>query len=115
MNIMFDQLFSVVHQQLAVSLKHENVIYVFEDVDAASKIVQCRKKMAAQARQASVAPPATTEGKGDAAAESEESGNEYDKLDLSVRFFVRRAFFFSLHEDLAFCSAAVVTVVLRQA
>lgn len=84
MNIMFDQLFSVVHQQLAVSLKHENVIYVFEDVDASSNIVQCRKKIAAQARKASFAPPAT-EGKGDA-AESDESGKEYDRLDLSVRF-----------------------------
>lgn len=95
MNIMFDQLFTMVHQQLPVSLKHENVIYVFEDVDAASNIVQCRKKNATlAASRASAAPSAertisvSIRGRGDA-AEREESGNEYDKLDLSVRSFWR--------------------------
>ena len=43
MNIMFDQSFRVVKEELPVNLKHENVIYVFEDVDAASKIVKSRK------------------------------------------------------------------------
>lgn len=44
MNIMFDQSFSVVKQELPIEVKFENVIFVFEDVDAASKIVRARKK-----------------------------------------------------------------------
>ncbi|CAM9298105.1 unnamed protein product, partial [Scytosiphon promiscuus] len=43
MNIMFDQSFAVAKQELAVSLKHEDVIFVFEDVDAATRIVKARK------------------------------------------------------------------------
>lgn len=42
MNIMFDQSFRVSKQDLPVSLAYENVIFVFEDVDAASKIVKAR-------------------------------------------------------------------------
>ncbi|CAN0351525.1 unnamed protein product, partial [Ectocarpus sp. 12 AP-2014] len=45
MNIMFDQSFRVATQELPIPLKHENVIYVFEDVDAASKIVKARKSV----------------------------------------------------------------------
>lgn len=43
MNIMFDESFPVAKQELPVSLKQDNVIFVFEDVDAASKIVQARR------------------------------------------------------------------------
>lgn len=43
MNIMFDESFPVAKQELPVSLKQSNVIFVFEDVDAASKIVQARR------------------------------------------------------------------------
>lgn len=43
MNIMFDETFPVQKQDLPVTLKQENVIFVFEDVDAASKIVKARK------------------------------------------------------------------------
>eukprot|EP00752_Nemacystus_decipiens_P016297 g14574.t1 len=43
MNIMFDESFPVAKQEFPVSLKQDNVIFVFEDVDAASKIVQARR------------------------------------------------------------------------
>lgn len=43
MNIMFDESFPVAKQELPVSLNQSNVIFVFEDVDAASKIVQARR------------------------------------------------------------------------
>ncbi|CAM9351159.1 unnamed protein product [Ascophyllum nodosum] len=42
MNIMFDQSFPVAKQDLPVTLTFEKVIFVFEDVDAASKIVKAR-------------------------------------------------------------------------
>ncbi|CAN0430638.1 unnamed protein product, partial [Hapterophycus canaliculatus] len=42
MNIMLDESFPVAKQDLPISLKHENVIFVFEDVDTASKIVKAR-------------------------------------------------------------------------
>ncbi|CAM9351235.1 unnamed protein product [Ascophyllum nodosum] len=42
MNIMFDQSFPVEKQDLPVTLTFEKVIFVFEDVDAASKIVKAR-------------------------------------------------------------------------
>ncbi|CAN0107280.1 unnamed protein product [Ectocarpus sp. 12 AP-2014] len=42
MNIMLDESFPVAKQDLPISLTHDNVIFVFEDVDAASKIVKAR-------------------------------------------------------------------------
>lgn len=41
-NIMFNQKFSVLNQDMPVCLKYEDVIFVFEDVDAATPIVQRR-------------------------------------------------------------------------
>ncbi|CAM9769918.1 unnamed protein product [Ectocarpus fasciculatus] len=74
MNIMFDQSFRVATQELPVPLKHENVIYVFEDVDAASKIVKARKSIIKN-------DDSSSSSKGD---DSEEYADAYDKLDLSV-------------------------------
>lgn len=42
MNIIFEQTFSLVKHELPVTLKYENLIFVFEDVDVASPIVRCR-------------------------------------------------------------------------
>lgn len=42
MNIMFDQSFPVAKQDLPVPLKYEDLIFVFEDVDASSRIVKKR-------------------------------------------------------------------------
>eukprot|EP00903_Cladosiphon_okamuranus_P005574 g5549.t1 len=85
MNIMFDQSFRVVKEELPVPLKHKDVIYVFEDIDAASKIVKSRKGMKDKA---SAPPP--EDGAGDDNKDDgnddggdEGHGNEYDKLDLS--------------------------------
>lgn len=61
MNIMFDQSFPVSKQDLPVSLKYENVIFVFEDVDAASKIVIARNNIrpsSASASSTAAAAPA---------------------------------------------------------
>lgn len=44
MDIVFDQKFAVVGEELPVSLGFENVIFVMEDVDAASPIVQSRDR-----------------------------------------------------------------------
>ncbi len=60
MNIMFDQSFPVTKQDLPVTLKHENVIYVFEDVDAASKIVLSRKLVSKDVP--TVRPPTSAAG-----------------------------------------------------
>lgn len=43
MDIVFDQKFPVVGEELPVSLRFENVIFVMEDVDAASPIVHARE------------------------------------------------------------------------
>ncbi|CAN0082389.1 unnamed protein product [Ectocarpus sp. 12 AP-2014] len=77
MNIMFDQSFRVATQALPVPLKHENVIYVFEDVDAASKIVKARKSIINNNDSSS---SSSSSSKGD---DSEEYADVYDKLDLS--------------------------------
>ncbi len=53
MNIMYDESFPVAKQELPVNLRQDNVIFVFEDVDAASKIVKAR-------RSAITTVPATT-------------------------------------------------------
>lgn len=45
MDIVFDQKFPVVGEELPVTLGFENVIFVMEDVDAASPIVHCRDKV----------------------------------------------------------------------
>lgn len=42
MNIVFDETFSVMKRELPVTLKYENIIFVFEDVDVASPIVRRR-------------------------------------------------------------------------
>lgn len=42
MNIMFDQSFCVLKEEFPVDLKYENIIFVFEDVDAATPIVHQR-------------------------------------------------------------------------
>lgn len=44
MDIVFDQKFAVVGEQLPVSLGFQNVIFVMEDVDAASPIVHSRDR-----------------------------------------------------------------------
>lgn len=44
MNIMFDQSFAVEKQELPVSLRYENIIFVFEDIDAATPIVRNRMR-----------------------------------------------------------------------
>ncbi|CAN0083822.1 unnamed protein product, partial [Ectocarpus sp. 8 AP-2014] len=44
MDIVFDQRFPVVGEELPVTLGFENVIFVMEDVDAASPIVQSRER-----------------------------------------------------------------------
>lgn len=44
MDIVFDQRFPVVGEELPVSLGFENVIFVMEDVDAASPIVKSRDR-----------------------------------------------------------------------
>lgn len=44
MDIVFDQRFPVVGEELPVSLGFENVIFVMEDVDAASPIVLSRDR-----------------------------------------------------------------------
>ncbi|CAN0188246.1 unnamed protein product [Ectocarpus sp. 12 AP-2014] len=44
MDIVFDQRFAVVGEELPVTLGFENVIFVMEDVDAASPIVQSRER-----------------------------------------------------------------------
>ncbi|CAM9955298.1 unnamed protein product, partial [Ectocarpus sp. 12 AP-2014] len=74
---MFDQSFRVATQALPVPLKHENVIYVFEDVDAASKIVKARKSIINNNNSSS---SSSSSSKGD---DSEEYADAYDKLDLS--------------------------------
>ena len=42
--MVFDQTFGVVGEELPVSLGFENVIFVMEDLDAASPIVQSRNR-----------------------------------------------------------------------
>ena len=95
MNIMFDQSFRVVKEEFPIPLKHKDVIYVFEDVDAASKIVKSRKgmkkKAAAAAAVAAAPPPQKGAGAGDKDDNNDDDdgdddayGNEFDKLDLSV-------------------------------
>lgn len=42
MNVVFDETFSVMKRELPVTLKYENIIFVFEDVDVASPIVRRR-------------------------------------------------------------------------
>ena len=44
MDIVFDQKFTVVGEELPVSLGFENMIFVMEDVDAASPIVHSRDR-----------------------------------------------------------------------
>ena len=44
MDIVFDQKFPVIGEELPVSLGFENVIFVMEDVDAASPIVRSRDR-----------------------------------------------------------------------
>ncbi|CAN0117921.1 unnamed protein product, partial [Laminaria digitata] len=44
MDIVFDQKFGVVGEELPVSLGFDDVIFVMEDVDAASPIVQSRDR-----------------------------------------------------------------------
>lgn len=44
MDIVFDQKFPVVGEELPVSLGFENIIFVMEDVDAASPIVRSRDR-----------------------------------------------------------------------
>lgn len=44
MDIVFDQKFPVIGEELPVSLGFENVIFVMEDVDAASPIVKSRDR-----------------------------------------------------------------------
>lgn len=44
MDIVFDQKFPVIGEELPVSLGFENVIFVMEDVDAASPIVHSRDR-----------------------------------------------------------------------
>lgn len=44
MDIVFDQKFAVVGEQLPLSLGFQNVIFVMEDVDAASPIVHSRDR-----------------------------------------------------------------------
>lgn len=51
MNIMFDQTFNVEKQELPVSLTYANIIFVFEDVDAATPIVHDRRVKERWARQ----------------------------------------------------------------
>lgn len=48
MNIVFDETFSVMKRELPVTLKYENIIFVFEDVDIASPIVKRRVATAMQ-------------------------------------------------------------------
>lgn len=50
MDTMFDQTFSVDSEDLPVSLPYENVIFVMEDVDAASPIVKSRDRAAERRR-----------------------------------------------------------------
>lgn len=44
MDIVFDQKFPVVGEELPVTMGFENIIFVMEDVDAASPIVQSRDR-----------------------------------------------------------------------
>eukprot|EP00752_Nemacystus_decipiens_P016300 g14577.t1 len=89
MNVMFDQSFRVVKEEFPIPLKHKDVIYVFEDVDAATKIVKSRKGMK---KEAAAAPSPAKEDAGtgdkdggnkDDGGDDDEYGNEFDKLDLS--------------------------------
>lgn len=100
MNIMFDQSFRVVKEEFPIPLKHKDVIYVFEDVDAASRIVKSRKGSKKKAGALPYSPKEEEEEEGGAGAGNEdddgkknggggggdddEYGNEFDKLDLSV-------------------------------
>lgn len=45
MNIMFDQSFPVLKQDLPSALKYEDVIFVFEDIDAEAPTIVCKRAM----------------------------------------------------------------------